>query len=133
MNGVLAGEVQLAFIGVPVPAPHVKAGRLRALAVVARERSPLLPEVPTAEEAGLPDFDITTWYAVLAPAGTPRPIVMRLNAELVKMMQATNVKERLALMGTDPMTSTPEECAAYIKQEIARWGDVVRKAGLRAD
>ncbi len=133
MNGVLAGEVQLVFIGVPVPAPHVKAGRLRALAVVARERSPLLPEVPTAEEAGLPNFDITTWYAILAPAGTPRPVVMRLNAELVKMMQAADMKERLALLGTDPMTSTPEECAANISQEIARWGDVVRKAGLRAD
>jgi tripartite-type tricarboxylate transporter receptor subunit TctC len=133
MNGVLAGEVQLVFIGVPVPAPHVKAGRLRALAVVARERSPLLPEVPTAEEAGLPNFDITTWYAILAPAGTPRPVIMRLNAELVKMMQAADMKERLALLGTDPMTSTPEECAANIRQEIARWGDVVRKAGLRAD
>ena len=133
MNGVLAGEVQLVFIGVPVPAPHVKAGRLRALAVVTRERSPLLPEVPTAEEAGLPNFDITTWYAILAPAGTPRPIVLRLNGELGKMMQAADIRERLALMGTDPMTSTPEECAAYINQEIARWGDVVRRAGLRAD
>jgi tripartite-type tricarboxylate transporter receptor subunit TctC len=130
---VLAGEVQLVFIGVPVPAPHIKAGRLRGLAVLARERSPLIPDVPTAGEAGLPDFDVTTWYAILAPAGTPRPIVLRLNAELVKMMQAAEVKERLALMGTDPMTSTPEECAAYIKREMARWGEVVRQSGLRAD
>ncbi len=133
MQGVLAGEVQLVFIGVPVPAPHIKAGRLRALAVLARERSPLLPEVPTAAEAGLPDFDVTTWYAILAPAGTPRPIIARLNAELVKMMQSPEMKERLAGMGTEPMTSTPEECAAYIRREIAKWGDVVRKAGLKAD
>src|SRR5437868_9463267 len=133
MNGVLAGEVQLVFIGVPVPAPHIKAGRLRALAVLAQRRSPILPDVPTAEEAGLANFDVTTWYAILAPAGTPRPIVARLNGELMKIMHAPDIKERLAAMGTDPMTSTPEECGEYIQKEIAKWGDVVRKAGLRAD
>ena len=133
MNGVLAGEVHLAFIGIPVPAPHIKAGRLRALAVLARERSPILPEVPTAEEAGLGNFDVTTWYGILAPAGTPRPIITRLNAEFVKIMRAPEMKERLATMATDPLTSTPEEFGAYIQREIAKWGDVVRKAGLRAD
>ena len=133
MNGVLAGEVHLVFIGVPVPAPHIKAGRLRGLAVLGRERSPLIPDVPTAAEAGLPDFDVTTWYGVLAPAGTPRPIIQRLNAELTKMMQAPDVKERLAAMGTDPLTSSPEELGAYIKQEMARWGDVIRKANLHAE
>ncbi|HEY3073999.1 MAG TPA: tripartite tricarboxylate transporter substrate binding protein [Burkholderiales bacterium] len=133
MNGVLAGEVQLAFIGIPVPAPHIKAGRLRALAVLARERSPILPEVPTAEEAGLANFDVTTWYGILAPAGTPRPIITRLNAEFVKIMRAPEMKGRLATMGTDPLTSTPQEFAAYIQSEIAKWGDVIRKAGLRAD
>src|SRR5437868_14308503 len=86
MNGVLAGEVHLVFIGIPVPAPHIKAGRLRALAVLAKDRSPILPDVPTAAEAGLPDFDVTTWYGILAPAGTPRPIINRLNMELVKIM-----------------------------------------------
>jgi tripartite-type tricarboxylate transporter receptor subunit TctC len=133
MNGVLAGEVHLAFIGIPVPAPHIKAGRLRALAVLAQERSPLLPEVPTAEEAGLGNFDVTTWYGILAPAGTPRPIVARLNAEFVKIVRTPEVKERLATMATDPLTSTPEEFGAYIQREIEKWGDVVRKAGLRAD
>ena len=133
MNGVLAGEVHLAFIGIPVPAPHIKAGRLRALAVLARERSPILPEVPTAEEAGLGNFDVTTWYGILAPAGTPRPIITRLNAEFVKIMRAPEMKERLATMATDPLASTPEEFGAYIQSEIAKWGDVVRKAGLRAD
>jgi len=133
MNGVLAGEVQLAFIGIPVPAPHIKAGRLRALAVLARERSAALPEVPTAEEAGLPNFDVTTWYGILVPSGTPRPIVMRLNSELVKIMHSPEMKQRLGGMATETMTSTPEEFAAYIRQEIAKWGDVVRKAGLKAD
>ena len=133
MNGVLAGEVHLAFIGIPVPAPHIKAGRLRALAVLARERSPILPDVPTAEEAGLGNFDVTTWYGILAPAGTPRPIITRLNAEFVKIMRSPEMKERLATLATDPLTSTPEEFGAYIQSEIAKWGDVIRKAGLRAD
>ena len=133
MQGVLAEQVHLVFIGVPPAAPHINAGRLRALALVAPQRTPSLPEVPTAAEAGLKDFDITTWYGVLAPAGTPRPIVMRLNAELVKIMHAPDTKERLAGMATDVLTSTPEEFAAYLKQEIAKWGDVVRKANLKAD
>src|SRR3989440_12135913 len=104
MNGVLAGEVQLAFIGIPVPAPHITAGRLIGLAVLAPHRSPILPDVPTAEEAGLPNFDVTTWYAILAPAGTPRPIINRLNGELTKIVHASEVKERLATMATEPMT-----------------------------
>jgi tripartite-type tricarboxylate transporter receptor subunit TctC len=133
MQGVLAGEIHLVFIGIPAALPHIKAGRLRALAIVAPQRAPALPEVPTASEAGLKDFEVTTWYGVLAPAGTPRPIVSRLNAELVKIMHAPDVKERLAGMATDPLTSTPEEFAAYLKQEIAKWGDVVRKANLKAD
>ena len=133
MQGVLAGEIQLVFIGIPAALPHIKAGKLRALALVAPQRSSALPEVPTVAEAGLKDFDVTTWYGVMAPAGTPRPIVTRLNGELVKIMQAPDVKERLAGMATDPLTSTPEEFAAYLRQEIAKWGDVVRKANLKAD
>jgi tripartite-type tricarboxylate transporter receptor subunit TctC len=133
MQGVLAGEIHLVFIGIPAALPHIKAGRLRALALVAPQRSPALAEVPTAAEAGLKDFEVTTWYGVMTPAGTPRPIVARLNSELVKIMHAPDVKERLAGMATDPLTSTPEEFAAYLKQEIAKWGDVVRKANLKAD
>src|SRR6476659_5674456 len=124
MQGVLAGEIQLVFIGIPAALPHIKAGKLRALALVAPQRSPALPEVPTVAEAGLKDFEVTTWYGILAPAGTPRPIVSRLIAVLVKIMHTPDVKERLAGMATDPLTSTPEEFAAYLKQEIAKWGDV---------
>ena len=133
MNDVLAGNIQLVLIGIPAAAPNIKSGKLRALAVLARERSAALPEVPTAAEAGLPDFDVTTWYGVLAPAGTPRPIVMRLNAELVRIMHSPELKERLASMATDPRTGTPEEFAAYIKQETARWAEVVRETGIRAE
>ena len=133
MQDVLAGNVHLVFIGIPAAAPHIKAGRLRALAVVAPQRSSALPEVPTVAEAGLRDFEVTTWYGVLAPAGTPRNVVNRLNGELVKIMHSAELKEKLAATGTDPLTSTPEEFAAYIQREIAKWGEVIRKAGVKAD
>jgi tripartite-type tricarboxylate transporter receptor subunit TctC len=133
MQDVLAGNVHLVFIGIPAAAPHIKAGKLRALALVAPQRSAALPDVPTVAEAGLRDFEVTTWYGVLAPAGTPRPVISRLNAELVRIMHSPELKERLAATGTDPLTSTPEEFAAYIKSEIAKWGDVIRKAGVKAD
>jgi len=133
MQDVLAGNVHLVFIGIPAAAPHIKAAKLRALAVVAPQRSSALPDVPTVAEAGLKDFEVTTWYGILAPAGTPQPVVRRLNAELVKIMHAPEMKEKLTATGTEPLTSTPEEFAAYIKREIAKWGDVIRKAGVKAD
>ena len=133
MQDVLAGNVHLVFIGIPAAAPHIRAGKLRALAVVAPQRSSALPDVPTVAEAGLKDFEVTTWYGILAPAGTPQPVVKRLNAELVKIMHAPEMKEKLTATGTEPLTSTPEEFAAYIKREIAKWGDVIRKAGVKAD
>jgi len=133
MNDVLSGRVQFVVIGIPAAAPHIKAGKLRALALVAPQRSPVLPDVPTAAEAGLPKFEVTTWYGILAPAGTPRTIVARVNAELVRIMHAPELKERLDALATDPVTSTPEEFADLIGREIAKWGEVVREAGLKAD
>ena len=133
MQDVMAGRIDLVVIGVPAAAPHVKAGKLRALAVLAPQHLPALPEVPTVAEAGLPGFEVTTWYGILAPSGTPRPIIARLNAELVKAMHSPEMKERLAGIGTEPVTSTPEEFAAYIQAEIAKWGNVIRKANLKAD
>jgi tripartite-type tricarboxylate transporter receptor subunit TctC len=133
MNDVLAGQVQMVVIGIPAALPFIRAGRLRALAVIAPARAPALPEVPTAAEAGLPNYEVTTWYGVLAPSGTPRPIITRLNAELARAMHAPELKERLAATGTEPRTSTPEEFAEFIRQEIAKWGKVVREAGLKAD
>src|SRR5438105_3011019 len=133
MNDVLSGQIQLVVIGIPAALPFIQAGRLRALAVIARERSAALPDVPTAAEAGLPNYDVTTWYGVLAPAGTPRPIIDRLNAELVRIMHAPDLQERFAATGTEPRTSTPEEFGEYIRKEMAKWGKVVREAGLHAD
>jgi len=133
MQDVLVGPIHMVVIGVPAAAPHIKSGRLRGLAVIAPQRLATLPDVPTIAEAGLAGFEVTTWYGILVPAGTPRPIVSRLNAELVKAMHSPEVKERLAGLGTDAVTDTPEEFAAYIRQEIAKWGDVIRKAGLKAE
>jgi tripartite-type tricarboxylate transporter receptor subunit TctC len=133
MQDVMSGEVQLVVIGIPAAAPHIKAGRLRALAVIDSKRAAALPDVPTVAEAGLPDFDVTTWYGVLAPAGTPQPIIARLNAEIVKVMHSPEMGERLAAMATEPVTSTPEGFADLIRREIVKWGKVVRAAGLKAD
>jgi tripartite-type tricarboxylate transporter receptor subunit TctC len=133
MNDVLAGQIQLVVIGIPAALQFIKTGRLRALAVIAPQRSPTLPDVPTVAEAGLANYEVTTWYGVLAPAGTPRAIVDRLNTELIRVMHAPDLKERFAATGTEPRTSTPEEFADYIRQEVAKWGKVVREAGLKAD
>ena len=133
MNDVLSGQIQLVVIGIPAALPFIQAGRLRALAVIAPQRSAALPDVPTAAEAGLPNYDVTTWYGVLVPTGTPRPIIDRLNAELVRIMHAPDLQDRLAATGTEPRTSTPEEFGEYIRQEMAKWAKVVREAGLKAD
>jgi tripartite-type tricarboxylate transporter receptor subunit TctC len=133
MNDVLAGNVQLVLIGIPAVAPHIKSGRLRALAVLAPQRSAALPEVPTAAEAGLPGFEVTTWYGVLAPAGTARPIIARLNTELGRIMHAQDLQGRLAEMATEPRTGSPEEFGAYLREETAKWADVIRKAGIRQE
>jgi len=133
MNDAMAGEVQLVVIGIPAALPFIRSGRLRALAVLAPRRLAALPDVPTAAEAGLPDYDVTTWYGILAPAGTPKPIIARLNAEIVRVMQAPDLQARFAATGTEPRTSSPEEFGAFIQQEMAKWGKVVRQAGLKAD
>jgi tripartite-type tricarboxylate transporter receptor subunit TctC len=133
MNDVLSGRIQLVVIGIPATVPNIKAGKLRALALVAPRRSPVLPDVPTVAEAGLPNFEVTTWYGILAPAGTPKAIVVRLNAELAKIMHSPELKDRLDALATDPVTSTPEEFAGLIKREIVKWREVVREAGLKAD
>ena len=133
MLAVLAGQVHMVVIGPPASATHVKSGKLRALAVLGKERYPGLPEVPTAAESGMPEFEVDTWYGVLAPAGVPREIVARLNAELTKIMQSSDMRERLAGMGIEPLTSTPGEFGDFIQAEAAKWAKVVKAAGARAE
>ena len=109
VGDLLAGQVQLASIGLPPAMPYVKAGRLRVIAVTGAKRSPLLPDAPTVAEAGLPGFDVTSWYGMFGPAALPREIVAKVNADIAAVLAAPDMKERLASSGADPAPTTPEE------------------------
>jgi tripartite-type tricarboxylate transporter receptor subunit TctC len=133
MLGMLSGQVQIVIMGLPPALPHINSGKLRALAAVSKERLARLPDVPTVAEAGLPDFQVDTWYGILAPAGTPPEIITRLNRELVKAMQSSDMKERLDAMVVQPLTSTPEGFADMLKAETAKWAKVVKDSGAKVD
>jgi tripartite-type tricarboxylate transporter receptor subunit TctC len=111
---------------------QIAAGKLRALATAARRRSSALPDVPTMEEAGIPDFDASLWFGLLAPAGTPRPIIDRLAAAAPQAMHAPDAIETLRKQGYEPLDGGPDEFAAFIRSEIARWTDVARAAGMKS-
>jgi tripartite-type tricarboxylate transporter receptor subunit TctC len=130
---VLQGEVQLFFAGMPPALPHVKAGRLRGLAVSTAKRSPSAPEVPTVSEAGLPGFEADNWNAVLAPRGTPRDVVRRLNRDLKKILNEPEVQTRLIQTGTEAAYSTPQALAERINAETVKWGRVARAAGVKPE
>ncbi len=129
---LLAGQTQLVFGGVPGSIGHIKSGRLRALGVSTSSRLPVLPDVPTVGES-LPGYEATQWYGVLAPAGTPAPIVSVLNKEIVSGLKDPKMQARLSDNGSEPFASTPEEFAAYIKSEIALWAPIIKAAGVRVD
>jgi tripartite-type tricarboxylate transporter receptor subunit TctC len=133
VGDLLAGQVQLASMGLPVAIPHVQSGKLRVIAVTGAERSPLLPEVPTVSEAGLPGFEVTSWYGVFGPAGMPADIVAKLNSEIGGIVTAPDVKERLAALGAEPSVKAPDQFGRYVRQEIAKWAKVVRDSGAKAD
>ncbi len=132
-TAVLAGEVAVAFTNPTSGLPHVKAGRLRMLAVTTAERWPLLPETPTLAEAGLPGYEILIWNGLLAPAATPQTIIQRLHRELAKILRAPTIAERLAVDGSRPIVETPEQFAGFISHEIAKWEKVVKAAGIAAN
>jgi tripartite-type tricarboxylate transporter receptor subunit TctC len=133
VTDLVAGHVQLASIGLPPSIGYVKAGRLRALAVTGTKRSPLLPEVPTVSEAGLPGFDVTSWYGVFGPAAVPKDIVARINADIAAILGAQDLKDRLATLGADPGSMSSEAFARYVREEIAKWAKVVKASGATAD
>jgi tripartite-type tricarboxylate transporter receptor subunit TctC len=132
LNDVIAGQITFMFDQYSTVGPNIKAGKLRAIGIATRERHPLLPDVPTIAET-IPGFEVSPWYAMFAPAGTPRPIIDRLNADLVKVMNSPEIHERMTTLGWDPVTCTPEQLAAQIKSELAIWADVVKKSGARID
>ena len=130
---LVAGMVKVGFPGTPIVIPHVKSGRLKALAVTTAQRSPHMPDVPTIAEAGVPGYEALVWVGLLAPAGTPPEIVARLNSEITKLLRAPDVQQLLASSGVDPTPTTPEEFGAYLKNEFDKWGKVVRDSGAQVN
>ena len=130
---VISGQVQMMMIGPPAAAPHVQAGRLRALAIVYQKRYSGMPDVPTTAEAGLPGVDAPTWYSLAVPAGTSRSIVNRLSKELVAMLNSPEMTRQLLLIGAEPRPRTPEESAAYLRSEVDRWAKVIKAANVKAE
>ena len=130
---LLGGQVQAAFGTMASVDQHVKAGKLRALAVATPKRSQAMPAVPTVDEAGLPGFDVSLWYSILAPAGTPRPIVARLSAEVEKALNSPENRQRLAQQGFEVSYLNPDEMSALIKRDLARWQKSIRDIGLKLD
>jgi tripartite-type tricarboxylate transporter receptor subunit TctC len=130
LTDLLGGQVQVMFNTLAISLPHIKSGKLRALAVAGARRSKLAPDLPTVSEAALPGFSFNGWYGIVAPAKTPRPIVAQLNHALVKIVRSPDVVERMAGMGNEPVGSTPEEFDRLIREEIPKWAKVIRQAGI---
>lgn len=133
MTDLIGGQVQLAFNPVNNAMPHVKSGRLKAIAISGKARSHALPQTPTFTEAGLPGFDVGIWFPVLAPAGTPKPIVDKLNAEINRFLDLPQTRERLVAQGMDPFISTPDEVMARLRADAARFGDVIKAANIQLE
>lgn len=129
---LLAGQIQLAFIGIPNAYSHIKNHKLRPLATTGLRRSSALAEVPTVAESGLSGYEVSPWYGVLAPAGTPADVVTKLNTELAKIMRTKEMHKKLVANGADPTTSTPEEYTAQIRADITKWTKVIKGAGIKA-
>jgi tripartite-type tricarboxylate transporter receptor subunit TctC len=133
MIALLSGENALAMPTLPTVSPHLKAGKIRPVGVSAAKRSPMLPEVPTIAEAGVPGYEATNWFSLLAPAGTPQPIIDRLQQEIIRALRAADVRERLVAEGADLIGSTSDELADYMKSETEKWARVIKSAGIKTE
>ena len=133
LNDVIAGQIPVMFAGTPGALPHVRAGRLRALAVASAQRSPAAPDVPTVEESGVTGYAYTAWVGYLAPAGTPREIVAKLNTDIRTVVNAPDVREKFAAVGFEIQTGSPEDFALLIQREGTRMTNLVRAAGIKAN
>jgi len=130
---LLGGQLTFMIENVPGTMPHVKAGRLRALAITSTQRSQLAPDLPTMVEAGVPGYEMSAWNAIFAPRGTPPEAVARLNAELVRVLHAPEMKEQCAALGAEPIGNTPDELAAFLKADKARWGRIIQERGIKPE
>jgi len=133
MIAMMGKEVSMVVIGIPPSQAQIQAGKVRPLAVLSEARLAAFPNIPTSKEAGIDHFEVTTWYGLLAPAGTPRDIVARLNAEWTKIAAMADTKEKMQSAGFEPLSSTPDQFAAFIKEEIIRWGKVIKDANLSVE
>ena len=133
LNDLIAGQVQLVFSDMPIALPHAKSGKLRALAVTSAKRTPLLANMPTVAESGVAGFALDNWWGIFAPRAIPRDIAAKLNAEIVRIHQLPDVKERYAALGIEAKSSTPDEFTRYIKAEMAKFGKVIRESGARVE
>ncbi|HKA46490.1 MAG TPA: tripartite tricarboxylate transporter substrate binding protein [Burkholderiales bacterium] len=131
--GFLGGETQLTFLGVEPLIAHLRSGRARPLGITSTRRSPILPELPTIAEAGVPGYDFTTWYGVFVPSGTPSEAIAVLNEHFAKVVRAPDMLERFGKDGTEVIASLPAQLGTHVQNELARWSKVVKQAGLRAD
>ncbi len=133
ITALLGGEVNLAFDTLTVLAPQIRGGKVKGLAISGKDRSPLIPNVPSAAEAGLPQFDVTSWFGIVVPTATPKEIVTRLNQELVRIAQSPEVKEQLAKSGLDAVHTTPDGFANTIREDSTRWREIVKSSGATLD
>ena len=133
LTDLLGGQVDLMFDNLPTALPHIKAGKLRGLAVTTASRSPLAPELPTMAESGLPGFELSTWFAFFAPAGTPRAIVDKISGDMRRVLMQPDMKERLGAIGVDIRASTPDELATFQRAELAKWGKIIKDSGATVD
>ena len=133
VTDLIAGQVQVMFDNTPNVLPQVRAGRLKAIAVSSKARTSLAPEIPTVDESGVPGYDVGVWFGVLTVAGTPREIVQRLNADMVKILASPEIRERFGNTGVEVIAGTPEQFSTFLKSEVARWAKVVQDANIKAD
>ena len=133
VTDLLGGQVQVMFDNVPNVLPQVKAGRLRGLAQSGSKRSALIPDIPTVAEAGVAGYEVMVWFGVVAPAGTPKDIVQKLNAEVIRILAMPDVRERFLAQGVEPLGSTPEQFGEHIRAQMAKWAKVVQDAGVKAE
>jgi tripartite-type tricarboxylate transporter receptor subunit TctC len=130
---VIGGRIQLTFDNLASMLPHVRAGRVRALGVTSLKRSPAIPELPTISEAGVPGFEVTTWSGVVVPAGVPKALIARLNAEINKALASPMAREKLAGSGYELVGGTPEQFTELVRRETAKWADVIKRTGAKLD
>jgi tripartite-type tricarboxylate transporter receptor subunit TctC len=130
VTATAAGQVHFAIPALPTAAPHVKAGRIRLVAVTSAKRTPSMPDVPTVAESGVPEYTFDSWFAIFAPAGTPAPIIARLNEVIVKALGTPELGEQLTRAGLDPEPSTPEEMARILRADVAKWAKIIKSAGI---